>query len=686
MSDKIVLKFLYKERDIGIVVEDIDKVMLIDLVIEYWEKAESNNVDYPKFAEFTYNYKMSHMQLNNDKDLMDMFNNLSGKKEIYVLVRQIAQPSPLVQSALSLRSIHNSSNAGLGAETAAHVPPVVQPRKKLTPKRSGVACADDKFGNISPPVIHLGAFNDEAITHSIEETYADIQASLNEPIEERVLRRSPRAKEQGTTVNPSPELVLQTPDIVLPVEKKGAFSNTTKKSLPSCLLNKIPKTTAIRKGLQHGSGEAQQPRKESGKRKRAATVSLSADVNIVDDLNLDNDESYNPTSSDGNDTDESVCEEEKQGSEDAYAFMVNDNFDPFEGPVWDNYEDDEDNYFAKLYKNGEMYVDEEFGKIVLKPWQLFTDKQHLRDVVRDYCIQCGFSVIVPRANNSKYTVICSSGNCRWRLHAGRLPDGMTWAIKSIQNPEHTCVGLKSRNPMVNVKWATRVLMEDIRANNDISAKTLNKYLLQRWAGDILQTRKREYPGPLMLSLFWKACGAYSPFTFRKAMEALQKTNPLALTWLAKLGPQSTWSKHAFDPNVKSDVNKTNFVESFNATLGIDREQWPESDAPVIQPPVLKRGIGRPPRNRRREEDEQRKCKRSKTVKCSICKEFGHNAATCKGGLAAKEKGSKRQSTKKKAHKSPQQAEMMEHGALTSATVQPKQRKKSHGANGSAATN
>ncbi|KAL2938066.1 putative membrane protein insertion efficiency factor [Bienertia sinuspersici] len=89
-----------------------------------------------------------------------------------------------------------------------------------------------------------------------------------------------------------------------------------------------------------------------------------------------------------------------------------------------------------------------------------------------------------------------------------------------------------------------------------------KHLSKNW--------KREYPGPLMLSLFWMACRAYSPFTFRKAIEALQKTNPLALTWLAKLGPQYTWSKHAFDPNVKSDVTKTNFVESFNGTLGIDR--------------------------------------------------------------------------------------------------------------------
>lgn len=89
-----------------------------------------------------------------------------------------------------------------------------------------------------------------------------------------------------------------------------------------------------------------------------------------------------------------------------------------------------------------------------------------------------------------------------------------------------------------------------------------KHLSKNW--------KRKFPGPLMLSFFWKACGAYSPFTFRKAMEAIQKANPLALVWLADLGPQSRWSKHAFDTDIKSDCNKTNFVESFNSTLGVDR--------------------------------------------------------------------------------------------------------------------
>ncbi|XP_048502735.1 uncharacterized protein LOC125498550 [Beta vulgaris subsp. vulgaris] len=365
-------------------------------------------------------------------------------------------------------------------------------------------------------------------------------------------------------------------------------------------------------------------------------------------------------------------------------------------------------------------------------------------MVRDYCIQCGFSVVVDKASNFKYTVRCSDDKCEWKLHASKLPDGSTWAIKSIQNQEHTCLGLETRNPMVSSAWASRVLMEDIRANNDISAKSMNKLLWDRfrvemsistlyrmrtmtlleihgahyvsyghlpkycevvkstnpgsaafcawkppndpekplafvsifiafrgaldelfagcrsfigvdgtflkghyggvllsavaldgnndlfpfaWAivsgednetwkffvwhlknvlqdsgrGDewcIISDRhksieaafsalwpkvgrrycckhlasnwKKAHPGPLMFSLFWKACGATSTFTFKKAMDQIQKVNPQALVWLSKLGEQSRSTKHKFNPNIKCDMNKSNFVESFNATLGTDR--------------------------------------------------------------------------------------------------------------------
>lgn len=47
-------------------------------------------------------------------------------------------------------------------------------------------------------------------------------------------------------------------------------------------------------------------------------------------------------------------------------------------------------------------------------------------------------------------------------------------------------------------------------------------------------------------------------------------NHLGRVWFIKLGDHSNWTKHKFNPKIKCEVNKTNFVESFNATLGIDK--------------------------------------------------------------------------------------------------------------------
>ena len=69
---------------------------------------------------------------------------------------------------------------------------------------------------------------------------------------------------------------------------------------------------------------------------------------------------------------------------------VTDHFDPFEGPIWEDQCDNFDNYLAKLYRNGELYTYKCFGNIMIKEQKLFTDKQHLRDVIRDYCIPFGF--------------------------------------------------------------------------------------------------------------------------------------------------------------------------------------------------------------------------------------------------------------------------------------------------------
>ncbi|XP_021733067.1 uncharacterized protein LOC110699864 [Chenopodium quinoa] len=354
--------------------------------------------------------------------------------------------------------------------------------------------------------------------------------------------------------------------------------------------------------------------------------------------------------------------------------------DEMDEDCWQRDLDADDTYFSMMYKNGEFVSDVEFG------------------------------IVVDRSSPRRFTASFLDLYCGWRILASRLLDGVTWAIKSIKNSEHTCTGLDERNPLMTVKWATKELMEGIRANNDISGKTLNDFLFSRygvhmatstlykmravalkdvnyghdtsyghlpkycemvkatnpgsaancawkqlnppnpsltfssifilfkaaidgvvvgcrslvgvdgahlkghfggvllsvvavdgnnelfpfaWAivpkeDDVALTEiwpevdrrycckhlaknwKGSFPGPLMHSLFWLACSATSPFTFKKAMDRIKTVIPKACEWLANLGKQSRWTRHKFDPKICSNENKTNFVKSFNVTLGVDR--------------------------------------------------------------------------------------------------------------------
>ncbi|KAL2935062.1 Phosphatidylinositol 3-kinase piki-1 [Bienertia sinuspersici] len=754
---------------------------------------------------------------------------------------------------------------------------------------------------------------------SVVEMLHSMQATQPTPIE--------------TQTSQSEVVVLHTPN--LPTPRASPL-----------IRKRVPKTTAKRRdqivnSVVIGSSSASKKRKTT-----AAKLGddLGQDLVMHNESDDSEDEVYFPsdsekTNDEDGDIDDDLVEE---GDEDEYMEMIHGDFDPYEGGEdYDGIDDfGDDNYIQRIYKNGDYYKDEEFGRITIMPWQLYTDKMHLRHVVRDYCIQSGFSVVVERANNTRYTIRCSDLRWQWRLHASRLPDGVTWAIKSIQNPEHTCLGLETRNSMVSARWAARVLLDVIRANNGITSNGLNELLWRRYKvemdrsslyrvktialgeihgsydisysylpgyceviratnpgsdatcswmphnhperplsfntifvafrgaldglfagcrgligidGAFLKENwkffvwhlkqvlaeggrgingalsvtdtsdywvqaiekacttvwptvgrrycckhlsvnwKKVFPGPKMWQLFWLATSATSAFTFKKAMQAIEKHKPAVRLWLANHGEeQDRWSKHKFNTDLKCDVNKTNFVESFNSTLGVDRqrpvltllegirrvtmvriairrqvcerweicpkiikrvqklcsesrmcraypskegeyeivdgksnlavslnnhtcqcnawqltgipckhgmrailhaeldphtfvrewytikrykmaydhginslpdmEQWPHSNMPTIQPPPIHRGVGRPCRERKRGDDEERKGKRSKTIRCAICKEFGHNKLTCKGGSTNKQNKSKKKAKNESGTKAP---DKQEHGPTTS---------------------
>lgn len=61
----------------------------------------------------------------------------------------------------------------------------------------------------------------------------------------------------------------------------------------------------------------------------------------------------------------------------------------------------------------------------------------------------------------------------------------------------------------------------------------------------------------------------------------------------------------------------------------DESMWPPELHDNMLPPIIIRTAGRPQTKRRRKADANRAFKRSSSVRCSNCEEWGHNVRTCK---------------------------------------------------------
>ncbi|KAJ8439595.1 hypothetical protein Cgig2_024182 [Carnegiea gigantea] len=130
------------------------------------------------------------------------------------------------------------------------------------------------------------------------------------------------------------------------------------------------------------------------------------------------------------------------------------------------------------------------------------------------------------------------------------------------------------------------------------------------------------------------------------MEAIKKESVASYEWL--LGePVENWARYTFPVHLKCPDNTTNFVESFNDKIELHRHKLvftlleeirrkfmktianrfkAERECPKLGPRPVQLKRGRPPCDRRRDKIEKRKVyNRTNTLRCSKCKQFGHNS-------------------------------------------------------------
>ncbi|XP_048494607.1 uncharacterized protein LOC125494819 [Beta vulgaris subsp. vulgaris] len=187
--------------------------------------------------------------------------------------------------------------------------------------------------------------------------------------------------------------------------------------------------------------------------------------------------------SEDDDEDDEYVGEEGTSKDEGYDLEVEDEVEDEEVDVLleKEFEDylDGGSVLDKLYTNGTIVGEMIFGQVKLAQRMIFSNKDNFLGVFKDYCIQEGFDVRVEKADNLRFIARCIIEDCEWRLHASKLMDGISWAIKSVTG-EHKLCGRMEENPMVTSVWLTRHLGDVISANPDVPVHSLQKMCLERF--------------------------------------------------------------------------------------------------------------------------------------------------------------------------------------------------------------
>lgn len=67
----------------------------------------------------------------------------------------------------------------------------------------------------------------------------------------------------------------------------------------------------------------------------------------------------------------------------------------------------------------------------------FEDGESFKKAIRQYAVKGEYEIAAPYSEATRYRGYCKAKRCKWRIHASRLQDGITWQIKKMPR-KHNC--------------------------------------------------------------------------------------------------------------------------------------------------------------------------------------------------------------------------------------------------------
>ena len=109
---------------------------------------------------------------------------------------------------------------------------------------------------------------------------------------------------------------------------------------------------------------------------------------------------------------------------------------------------------------------------------MFMDKDQWSKVIREFAIHKSFPLQRIKNNRFRHIVVRKVQTHTWRVHYSRLPDCVTWKIKSLKG-SYSCPRLQE-NKMASHPLVAEQLMIDFMANPTMRASNIQKLITERY--------------------------------------------------------------------------------------------------------------------------------------------------------------------------------------------------------------